>query len=69
MDREVTIEDICEEVYKKYQDEFDSVGEVMEFTDSLNAAYRKGGNTEVEKMFLPNASDEYKNDFKKLITK
>lgn len=55
------------EVYRKYRDSFDSIESVYGLADHLNYLYRTGGDEAVDKWFLKNATNEYRNDLKSLI--
>jgi uncharacterized protein YihD (DUF1040 family) len=64
------MENVCSYIFLKYKDEFDSINEVYDIRDYLNYLYEQGGMAKVERdFFLPGATKEYKNDFKKLIRK
>lgn len=63
-------DDKCIYLYRKYNDEFDSVNEVRDLSDYINRLYDEGGMEKVDsEFFLPAASKEYKDDFKSLISK
>ena len=57
-------------IFNKYRDEFDTINEVYDIRDYLQYLYDDGGIEKVmNDFFLPSASEEYKQDFIKLIRK
>lgn len=66
---ESTWEEKCRYIFNKYRDEFDTINEVRDISDYLNRLYDEGGMEAVDEWFLPAATDEYKKDFKSLISK
>lgn len=58
-----------ETLYKKYNDEFDSISDVETLADTVQRLYDNGGMKAVNDWFLPAASEEYKRLVRKLIIK
>lgn len=62
--------DYCMYIYKKYQDEFDTINEVYDIRDYMSYIYEQGGKEKLLKdFFLPSATQEYIEDFMKLLAK
>lgn len=62
-------EEKCRYIFYKYRDEFDTINEVRDLSDYINRLYDEGGMEKVDdEFFLPSASEEYKKDFKSLIS-
>lgn len=65
----MTFEERCNYIFNKYRTEFDTINEVYDIADYLNGLYEQGGISAVNDWFLPSATNQYKKDFKSLITK
>ena len=64
---EENIENVIQEIFNKYRDEFDSIDEVRDIADTLQGLYNEHGWTGVNTWFTPAADEEYKDDFRRLV--